>query len=42
MPEQVRQAMLDIFQEHGKMDDDQAARYLMTLEAEHRWQEECW
>lgn len=42
MPEQVRRAMIDIFQEHGHMDEGQAERYLSTLEIEHRWQEECW
>ena len=42
MPEQVRKAMVDIFQTHGHMDSEQAERYLSTLESELRWQEECW
>lgn len=42
MPEQVRKAMVDIFRIHGRMDSDQAERYLSTLEIERRWQEECW
>jgi probable NADPH reductase TAH18 len=42
MPEQVRATMLDIFQTHGHMEADQAARFLASLESERRWQEECW
>lgn len=42
MPEQVRAAVLDVIQEHGHMDEDQARRYFATLENERRWQEECW
>lgn len=42
MPEQVRDTMLAVFQEHGAMDAEQAARFLAALEGERRWQEECW
>ena len=42
MPQQVRQAAVDVFCEHGNMSTEQAERYLAKLEAERRWQEECW
>jgi len=42
MPEQVRDALLAVFQEHGAMDAEQAARFFAALEVERRWQEECW
>ncbi|WFD18253.1 NAPDH-dependent diflavin reductase [Malassezia caprae] len=42
MPEQVRDAILAVFQEHGGMDAEQAARFFAALEVERRWQEECW
>lgn len=42
MPQQVRQAAVDVFCEHGHMSTEQAERYLAKLEAERRWQEECW
>ncbi|TKY88022.1 hypothetical protein EX895_003118 [Sporisorium graminicola] len=42
MPEQVRGAFERLAQMCGGMDEDQATRFLDSLERQRRWQEECW
>ncbi|SNX87458.1 related to NADPH-dependent FMN and FAD containing oxidoreductase (NR1) [Melanopsichium pennsylvanicum] len=42
MPEQVRAAFEDMAMKWGGMDEDQARRFLDSLERQRRWQEECW
>ncbi|PWN26665.1 riboflavin synthase domain-like protein [Jaminaea rosea] len=43
MPEGVREAVLDIAEEHGGLERDQAERFVSErLEAGGRWREECW
>lgn len=42
MPEQVRGAFEKVAQKQGGMDEDQAKRFMDSLERQKRWQEECW
>ncbi|CBQ70158.1 related to NADPH-dependent FMN and FAD containing oxidoreductase (NR1) [Sporisorium reilianum SRZ2] len=42
MPEQVRAAFETLARTCGGMDEEQARRFLDSLERARRWQEECW
>lgn len=42
MPKAVRKALELACINHGEMDQDQAQRFLLKLEKEGRWREECW
>ncbi|PWZ03531.1 hypothetical protein BCV70DRAFT_154840 [Testicularia cyperi] len=42
MPEHVKDAFVQIAKAQASFDDNQATRFLDTLERQGRWQEECW
>lgn len=42
MPQAVREALIEGFQEHGKMEREDAEAYLVRLEKEGRYRQETW
>lgn len=42
MPQAVREALIEVFQKHGKLDRDSAEKYLVALEKGGRYRQETW
>lgn len=42
MPQAVREALIEGFQEHGKMDREGAEAYLAGIEKAGRYRQETW
>jgi sulfite reductase alpha subunit-like flavoprotein len=42
MPEAVRAAVVEVCVAHGAMQEAEAQTYVEQMEAQERWQEECW
>ena len=42
MPQAVREALIETFQNHGNMSREQAEAYLVTLEKSARYKQETW
>jgi sulfite reductase alpha subunit-like flavoprotein len=42
MPQAVREALIEVFQEHGKTDREGAEAYLVSMEKSGRYRQETW
>lgn len=42
MPQAVREALIEAFQEHGPMDRENAEEYLIGMEKDGRYRQETW
>jgi sulfite reductase alpha subunit-like flavoprotein len=42
MPQAVREALIEAFQEHGKADREGAEAYLVSMEKSGRYRQETW
>jgi sulfite reductase alpha subunit-like flavoprotein len=42
MPQAVREALIETFQEHGNMDREGAEAYLVSMEKTGRYRQETW
>lgn len=42
MPQAVREALIEVFQEHGRLSREEAEAYLVTLEKSGRYRQETW
>ena len=42
MPQAVREALIEAFQEHGNMDREGAEDYLVSMEKSGRYRQETW
>jgi len=42
MPQAVREALIEAFQEHGNMDREDAENYLVSMEKSGRYRQETW
>ena len=42
MPQAVRAVLIDVFREHGAMDQKNAKNYLEAMEKEGRYKQETW
>lgn len=42
MPQAVREALIEVFQQEGSMEREGAEHHLTTMEASGRYQQETW
>lgn len=42
MPQAVREALVEVFEEQGKLSREQAEKYLSSIENEGRYRQETW
>jgi len=42
MPQAVREALIEAFQEHGAIDREGAEKYLVSMEKDGRYRQETW
>jgi sulfite reductase alpha subunit-like flavoprotein len=42
MPQAVREALIEVFEEHGKTDREGAEVYLVSMEKSRRYRQETW
>lgn len=42
MPQAVREALIEVFEEQGGLGREEAERYLLSMESEGRYRQETW
>jgi sulfite reductase alpha subunit-like flavoprotein len=42
MPQAIREALIEVFQEHGMMEREEAEQYLVGMEKGGRYKQETW
>jgi sulfite reductase alpha subunit-like flavoprotein len=42
MPQAIREALIEVFQQHGEMERDGAEAYLVGMEKSGRYKQETW
>jgi sulfite reductase alpha subunit-like flavoprotein len=42
MPQAIREALIEVFQQHGEMERDDAEAYLVGMEKSGRYKQETW